>query len=254
VLVGSHRLFDERGLCDHALDPELRRLEDAGRTAVMVAAGDAGGAPGSLRLLGILGIADAPRPEAAAAVAALEAAGLRVAMITGDNPRTAAAIGARVGIGEQRAEQLPEQKASGVLELTRRWGPLAMVGDGVNDAPALATASVGIAMGGRGSDAALESADVALLSDDLGRIAQAVSLGRATRRVIAWNVGLALGVKLAVLLLALAGYGSLWAAVAADMGASLLVVANGLRLLHAAGPADAPSPAAQALPRAREAA
>jgi Cd2+/Zn2+-exporting ATPase len=163
-------------------------------------------------------------------------------MITGDNPRTAAAIGERVGIDEQRAEQLPEQKASAVEELTRRWGPVAMVGDGVNDALALATASVGIAMGGRGSHAALESADVALLSDDLGRIAQAVSLGRATRRVIAWNVGLSLGVKLVVFLLALAGHASLWAAVAADMGASLLVVANGLRLLQAGETAGAASP------------
>jgi Cd2+/Zn2+-exporting ATPase len=168
-------------------------------------------------------------------VAALRAAGLEVAMITGDNPRTAAAIGSRVGIAEQRAEQLPDQKANLVQELSRRWGPVAMVGDGVNDAPALATASVGIAMGGRASHAALESADVALLSDDLGRIAQAVRLGRATRTVIAWNVGLALSVKLAVFLAALGGHASLWAAVAADMGASLLVVANGLRLLHAGG-------------------
>ena len=232
VLVGSHRLFDERGLCDHRLDTELARLEAQGKTAVLVgrlgsASPDAGGV-----VLGALGVADEVRPEAAEAVASLRRAGLRVAMLSGDNARTADAIAARLGIEERRADLLPEDKVTHVAEMQRALGPVAMVGDGVNDAPALATATVGLAMGRGGSDVALETADIALMSEDLRRIPEAIHLGRAARRVIRQNIVLSLAVKAAVLALALAGYGSLWAAVAADMGASLLVIGNGMRLLR----------------------
>jgi Zn2+/Cd2+-exporting ATPase len=222
VLLGSHRLFDERGLCDHSLDAELERLESAGATAILV------GREG--RLIGVLGLGDEIRPGAAEALAALRREGLETAMLTGDNQRTAEAIAGRLGITEWRADLLPEDKVASVERLQARWGATAMVGDGVNDAPALASARVGIAMG-RGTDAALETADVALMGDDLRRIPETVRLGRATRRVVRQNIAVSLLVKAAVLALALAGHGSLWAAVAADMGASLLVVANGLRLL-----------------------
>jgi Cd2+/Zn2+-exporting ATPase len=232
VLVGSHRLFDERGLCDHRLDADLARLEAQGKTAVLVGRLDPMPGNGAGVLLGVLGVADEVRPEAAEAVAALRRAGLRVAMLSGDNARTVDAIAARLGIEDRRADLLPEDKVARVAEMELAWGPVAMVGDGLNDAPALATATVGIAMGRRGSDVALETADIALMAEDLRRILEAVHLGRATRRVIRQNIAFSLGVKAAVLALALAGYGSLWAAVAADMGASMLVIGNGLRLLR----------------------
>jgi Cd2+/Zn2+-exporting ATPase len=232
VLVGSHRLFDERRLCDHRLDADLARLESEGKTAVLV--GRLHGAGGAL--LGALAVADEVRPEAAAAVAALRREGLRVAMLSGDNARTANAIADRLGIEDRRADLLPEDKVAHVAQIQRAVGPVAMVGDGVNDAPALATAAVGLAMGRRGSDVALETADIALMSEDLRRIPEAIALGRAARRVIRQNIVFSLGVKAAVLGLALAGYGSLWAAVGADMGASLLVIGNGLRLLRGGDP------------------
>jgi Cd2+/Zn2+-exporting ATPase len=232
VLVGSHRLFGERGLCDHRLDAELDRLESEGKTAVLV--GRLGrGENGTL--LGAIGVADDLRPEAAEAIAALRRAGLRVAMLSGDNARTAHAIADRLHIEDRRADLLPEDKVAHVAEIQRTVGPVAMVGDGVNDAPALATAAVGLAMGRRGSDVALETADIALMAEDLRRIPEAIALGRATRRVIRQNIAFSLAVKAAVLGLALAGYGSLWAAVGADMGASLLVIGNGLRLLRRGG-------------------
>jgi Cd2+/Zn2+-exporting ATPase len=155
-----------------------------------------------------------------------------VSLLTGDNLRTAAALAQEMGIGDYHADLLPEEKAALIRDLRHRLGSVAMVGDGVNDAPALATASVGIAMGERGSDLALETADVVLMSDDLRRVVDAVGLGRATRRVIRENIGFALAVKALVLGLAVAGYASLWAAVVADLGASLLVIGNGLRLLR----------------------
>ncbi len=225
TLAGSHRLLDEEGLCDHRLDAELLRLESQGKTVVVL------GRPG-VGLLGAVAVADAVRPEASAAVESLRRLGVASAMLTGDNPRTAEAIARSVGIADWQADLLPEDKLARVraLHLQR---PVAMVGDGVNDAPALAAATVGIAMGARGTDAALETADVVLLAEDLRRIPEAVRLGRAARLRIRENVGLAMGVKAGVLLLALLGYGSLWSAVGADMGASLLVIGNGLRLLKA---------------------
>jgi len=229
VLVGSHRLFEERGRCDHCLDGELQRLESEGKTAVLVGTD----VPGC-GLVGAVAVADDLRAEAKPAVAALHALGIRVALLSGDNARTADAIAERLGIEERGAGLLPEDKLRRVAELQRESGATAMVGDGVNDAPALAASTVGIAMGVRGSDAALETADIALMSDDLLRVPELIALGRRTARVIRQNIGLSLAVKGVVLCLALAGHGSLWAAVAADMGASLAVIGNGLRLLNEA--------------------
>jgi Cd2+/Zn2+-exporting ATPase len=224
VRVGSHRWFDEEGLCDHRLDAELARLEEAGRTAMLVEREG--------RLIGYLGVADRVRDDAAPAVAELEALGLAVALLTGDNARTAKAVADRLGVGDRRAELLPDDKVAAVRALQERQGALAMVGDGVNDAPALATAAVGVAIGPGAADATLETADIVLLHPDLRLVPEAIRLGRATRRVVRQNVAVALVVKGVVLGLALAGLGTLWAAVAADMGASLLVIANGLRLLR----------------------
>ena len=175
----------------------------------------------------MIAVGDVVRPEAAAAVAALRALGVESSMLTGDNERTARVIAAQVGIRTWAADLLPEDKVERLRERRGASGRVAMVGDGVNDAPALATADVGIALAGRGTDAALETADIALMSDDLGLLPPLVALGRAARRTIAQNIALSLVVKAAVLALALAGYGSLWAAVAADMGASLLVIPRG---------------------------
>jgi Cd2+/Zn2+-exporting ATPase len=236
VLVGSHRLFDENGLCDHALDGDLLRLESEGKTAVLVGLEATGG------IVGVLGIGDAVREEAAEAVRDLRGEGLRLAMLTGDNARTAEAIGASLGLDTRWADLLPEGKVDRVRKLKEEWGTIAMVGDGVNDAPALATAHVGIAMGQRGTDVALETADVVLMRDDLRLIPATVRLGRRARATIRENIGLSLAVKVAVLGLALSGHGSLWAAVAADMGASLLVIGNGLRLLRTPEGARRPAP------------
>jgi Cd2+/Zn2+-exporting ATPase len=222
VLLGSHRLFDERHLCDHAVDEDLRRLEAAGHTMVLVGDERSG-------VRGFLAVADALRPHAAEATGALQRDGLGVVMLSGDNQATAEAIARAVTVAECHADLLPEDKLERVRALRAR-GPVAMVGDGVNDAPALAAADVGLAMGVRGTDAALETADVVVMSDDLRRIPWAIGLGRRTRAIVAQNVAFSLLLKGAVLGLALAGHASLWAAVGADMGASLLVIANGLRL------------------------
>jgi Zn2+/Cd2+-exporting ATPase len=156
----------------------------------------------------------------------------RVALLTGDNAETANAIAREIGVDEVRAELLPEDKVAAIEDLRRRYGTVVMVGDGVNDAPALATADVGIAMGAAGSDAALETADVALMADELLKIPYAVRLSRATVRNIRANIAFSLALKAAFLGLAVAGVATLWMAVVADMGASLIVIANGLRLLH----------------------
>jgi Cd2+/Zn2+-exporting ATPase len=152
-------------------------------------------------------------------------------MLTGDNPATAQAIASAAGIDHVQAELLPEHKVAAIETLLAQYGAVAMVGDGVNDAPALARATVGIAMGAAGTDTALETADVALMADDLGKLPFAVQLSRQARRIIRQNVTLSLGIKAIFLVLALAGSATLWMAVFADMGASLLVTANGMRLL-----------------------
>ncbi|RPJ69749.1 MAG: cadmium-translocating P-type ATPase, partial [Acidobacteria bacterium] len=225
VLVGNHRLFEERGLCSPDIDARLRELGRDGRTAVLVA--------NEGLAIGIIGVADRTRETARQAVSELRRQGIeRVVLLTGDNEETARAIAAGIGADEYRAELLPADKVTAIADLRERYGMVAMVGDGVNDAPALAAADVGVAMGAAGSDAALETADVALMSDDLLKLPYLLRLGRRTRRSIQINVAIALGLKAVFLALAVAGAATLWMAVVADMGASLLVLGNGLRLLR----------------------
>ncbi len=156
-------------------------------------------------------------------------------MLSGDNQRTVDAIAREAGIDEARGGLLPEDKVAGVTALRERHGIVGMVGDGINDAPAMAAASVAIAMGAAGSDAAIETADIALMKDDLGKIADAVRMGRRALGIIRFNIAFALGLKAVFLVMTLLGYASLWLAILADTGATLLVVANSLRLLRGAG-------------------
>ncbi len=211
----------------HASDPALLSavagLERQGKTAVVV--GDEAGA------LGVIAVSDPLRAGAAEAIAELRRLGVtEIAMLTGDNPETAAAVAAQVGIGDVRAGLLPDAKVAAVVELRDRAGAVAMVGDGVNDAPALAAASLGVAMGAAGTDAALETADIALMGDDLAAVPGTIRLARRTTRIIWQNIVFSIVVKAVFLVLAPLGLVSLWLAVVADMGTSLLVTANGLRL------------------------
>jgi len=181
---------------------------------------------------GLIAIADTVRPEAAASVAKLKALGVeRVVLLTGDNTNVATAMASALGVDEVRAELLPHEKVAAIKELQARYGPVAMVGDGVNDAPALATAAVGVAMGAAGTDVALESADVLLMGDDLARLPGALSLARRARAIIRQNLAFAFGVMATLMLLAIVGDITLPLGVVGHEGSTLVVVANGLRLL-----------------------
>ena len=225
AIIGNHRLFEERRLCSPAIDAELDRLAASGRTAVLLARQG--------QTIGIIAVGDELRAAGGDAIALLRRQGVeRVAMLTGDNAIAARAIAHALAIDEFQAELLPEDKVAAVRALRQRYGTVAMVGDGVNDAPALAAADVGIAMGVAGTDAALETADVALMADDLLKLPFAFRLSRRTLRNIKTNIAVSIGLKGAFLVLGVAGLATLWMAVVADMGASLLVIANGLRLLR----------------------
>jgi Cd2+/Zn2+-exporting ATPase len=225
AIVGSHRLFEERQLCTPSLHAHIEAVEERGGVAVLV--GHAGAA------LGVLGLTDEMREAGRHAVASLRDEGVsRVVLLTGDRASSAEAVRDGVGLDEAHAELMPRDKVDHVVRLRERYGPVAMVGDGINDAPALAAADVGIAMGQAGTGIAIETADVALMTDDLGRLPYAVRLGRATLANIRLNVGLALGLKLAFVVLAVSGVATLWMAIVADTGASLLVTASSLRLLR----------------------
>jgi Cd2+/Zn2+-exporting ATPase len=227
LFVGNHRLFEEMGWCTPETEALLERLESGGQTAVLV------GREGAV--LGAVAVADRAREGARRALAELRRLGVRrTLMLTGDNRATARAVAAALGVDEVRAELLPEGKVAAVRELAARHGGVAMVGDGVNDAPALAAATVGIAMGAAGTDVALETADVALMSDDLSRLPAAVRLSRRVGGIVRQNILFALLVKVVFIALTPLGFTSLWLAVAADMGASLLVIFNGLRALRRA--------------------
>ncbi|HRT64794.1 MAG TPA: heavy metal translocating P-type ATPase [Candidatus Hydrogenedentes bacterium] len=222
--LGSHRMLHEKGAESPEMHEKALTLEDAGHSVVIVG--------NDHHVCGMLSVGDALRPESLAALRDLKAAGIeRTIMLTGDNEGTARAVADACGVDEFRAELLPEDKVQAVESLTRQYGRVAMVGDGVNDAPAMAAANLAIAMGAAGTDAAIETADIALMSDDLSKIPWLVRHSRRTLAVIQQNIVFALGLKLLFIVLALSGLATLWMAIAADMGASLLVIFNGLRLL-----------------------
>ncbi|MBN2309745.1 MAG: heavy metal translocating P-type ATPase [Candidatus Hydrogenedentes bacterium] len=222
--VGSHRYIHERGMDDAPFHGKAVELEDAGHSVVAVGTSD--------HVCGLIALADDVRPESRRAMDALKRAGIEhVALVTGDNEETARAVGDATGVDSVHAELLPEDKVRAVESLVREYGHVAMVGDGVNDAPAMAAASVGIAMGAIGSDAAIETADIALMADDLERLPWLIHHARRTVGVIKQNIALALAVKGAFIALALAGCATLWMAIAADSGMAVLVTFNGLRLL-----------------------
>jgi len=222
--VGSEALARAEGASGADFASSVARLEEDGRTALVLTEGG--------RAVGVIGVADQARAEAPHAVAdLLRGAVEHVVMLTGDNERTAAAVAEHAGVPEHRARLLPHDKVSAVRDLRERYGPVAMVGDGINDAPALAASDLGIAMGAAGSDTALETADVALMSDDLMQLPRFFELGRRTVSIIRQNVAVSVIVKFAVLGLAMTGTATLWMAVFADTGISLLVTLNGMRLL-----------------------
>jgi len=226
VLLGNHRLFEERRLCTAEVHCLLDESSARGRTPVLVARD---GIP-----VGIIEVADRPRETGRDMLQMLKRQGVEsVVMLTGDGQATAMRIGEELGVDEVRAELLPEDKVTVVDELRRRFGPVAMVGDGVNDAPALASADIGIAMGVAGSAVALETADIALMADELLKIPYALRLSRATMRNIQANLAISIVMKAAFVAMAIGGWATLWMAIVADTGASIVVIANALRLLRA---------------------
>ncbi|PQV44549.1 Cd2+/Zn2+-exporting ATPase [Paraburkholderia sp. BL21I4N1] len=222
--LGNHRLVEELGRCSASLEARLDALERQGKTVVMLVDAE--------RVLALFAVADTVKETSRAAIAELQRLGVATTMLTGDNPHTAAAIAQQVGIDEARGDQLPEDKLNAVAQWSTEGATVGMVGDGINDAPALARADIGFAMGAMGTDTAIETADVALMDDDLRKIPSFIRLSKATHAVLVQNIALALGIKSVFLVLTVMGLGTMWMAVFADVGASLLVVANGLRLLR----------------------
>ncbi len=222
--LGNHRLIEELGICSADTEAALQVLEADGKTAVIIA--------DEQRPLAVIGVADTVRESSREAIAELHALGIRTVMLTGDNEMTAKAIAKSVGIDDARGNLLPEDKLAAINDELANHGNVGMVGDGINDAPALAKSSIGFAMGAAGTDTALETADVALMDDDLRKIPQFIRLSQRTAAILKQNIALALSIKLAFLILAVMGVATLWMAVFADMGASLLVIFNGLRLVR----------------------
>lgn len=224
LVLGNHRSIHERGLCTPELEAALAVHEQQGRTITLLA--------DETRVLALFAVADTIRESSKQAVAELLALGVTPVMLTGDNAATAQAIAAQAGIEDARGDLLPEAKLEAIKAMQKRYGATGMAGDGINDAPALAQADIGFAMGGAGTDTAIEAADVVIMNDDLQRVAETVRLSQRTHAVLWQNISLALGIKSIFLVMAVFGTASMWMAVFADMGASLLVVANGLRLLR----------------------
>jgi Cd2+/Zn2+-exporting ATPase len=229
--LGNHRFAHELGVCNENVESRLTAIEGRGHSVVVVGHRPHDGCKGEV--LGIIAIGDTLRADAADSIRALHEAGVvSVMMLSGDNQRAVDFIAKQVGIDEPRGDLLPGDKVAAVKALREKHGVVGMVGDGVNDAPAMATANIGIAMGMAGTDAAIETADITLMKDDLGKIAETILLGRRTLGIIRFNITFSLSLKFIFLILTLAGAASLWLAILADTGATLLVVANALRLLR----------------------
>jgi Cd2+/Zn2+-exporting ATPase len=222
--LGNHRLVEELGICNVATEAALNKLEAEGKTAVIIS--------NETTPLAVIAVADTVRESSRQAIVELHVLGIRTLMLTGDNDLTAKAISKSVGIDDARGNLLPEDKLSVINEELNKYGTVGMVGDGINDAPALAKSSIGFAMGAAGTDTALETADVALMDDDLRKIPQFIRLSTKTASILKQNIMIALCIKAVFLVLAFMGTATLWMAVFADMGASLIVVFNGLRLLR----------------------
>ncbi len=222
--LGNHRLVEELGLCSPQLEEQLDTLERQGKTVVLLL--DRSGP------LALFAVADTVKQSSREAIAELHELGIRTVMLTGDNPHTADAIAAQVGIDEARGNLLPADKLAAIEDLYAKGHRVGMVGDGINDAPALARAEIGFAMAAAGTDTAIETADVALMDDDLRKIPAFVRLSRQSAAILVQNIVLALGIKAIFLAITFAGLATMWMAVFADMGVSLLVVFNGLRLLR----------------------
>ncbi|TDF79911.1 heavy metal translocating P-type ATPase [Pseudomonas sp. H9] len=222
--LGNHRLVEELGLCSAQLEAQLDTLERQGKTVVLLL--DPSGP------LALFAVADTVKDSSREAIAELHELGIKTVMLTGDNPHTAQAIAAQVGIDQAHGNLLPADKLKTIESLYAAGHRVGMVGDGINDAPALARAEIGFAMAAAGTDTAIETADVALMDDDLRKIPAFVRLSRQTAAILTQNIVLALGIKAIFLAITFAGMATMWMAVFADMGVSLLVVFNGLRLLR----------------------
>ncbi len=222
--LGNHRLVEELGLCSPALEEKLFALEKQGKSVVLLL--DSSGP------LALFAVADTVKETSREAIRQLHELGVKTLMLTGDNVHTAQAIAAQVGIDEARGDLLPTDKLQAIEDLYKQGRRVGMVGDGINDAPALARAEIGFAMAAAGTDTAIETADVALMDDDLRKIPAFISLSRNTASILKQNIALALVIKAIFLAVTFAGLATMWMAVFADMGVSLLVVFNGLRLLR----------------------
>lgn len=222
--LGNHRLAEEKGICNVNVEAALKRLEETGKTTVVLGT--------EKQAISLFAVADTPRESSQKALKKLHQLGIKSIMITGDNPTTAKMIAKNLGIDDVRANLLPEDKITVMNELLKRYGTVGMVGDGINDAPALAKASIGFAMGHGGTDVALETADIALMEDNLDKLPFFIRLSKRTWYKLIENISLSIGIKGIFFILALLGFATLWMAVFADMGASLIVVINGLRLIN----------------------
>lgn len=222
--LGNHRWIEEMNLCSSELEMQLAKLENAGRTVSLLATSE--------KVLAVCSVADTIKSSSKEAVSELIRLGVTPVMLTGDNLATAKTVGIQAGINEVKGNLLPEDKLKEIESLQQQFGVTAMTGDGINDAPSLARADIGFAMGAAGTHTAMEAADVLVMNDDLRRLPETIRLSKQTHAILWQNIALALGIKFVFLYLALFDNASMWMAVFADMGASLLVVFNGLRLIY----------------------
>lgn len=222
--IGSPKLFSASVIEETAVKVQYRQFQEQGKTAMYFGTDE--------QILGVIAVADEVRDSSAAVISELHKLSIEhTIMLTGDNTKTAESIGKQLGVTEIKGDLMPQEKLDSIKALRTTYNKVAMVGDGINDAPALAASTVGIAMGGAGTDTALETADVALMGDDLQKLPFIVRLSRQTLKVIKQNITFSLGIKLLALLLVIPGWLTLWIAIVADMGATLLVTLNGLRLM-----------------------